>query len=258
MQKFTLNSLAIGLSVFLASTNAFAQNNNLNDEIFSEPVKSKETQLGLTIGDLIAAYMIKPSTRIELSNPRFASTKVALEVAETSLKNAQGLLTEAEKTAKLTALQNSINTVQNLIEKAPTSDLDELSSLTNRVDELTSDLRRVSNLDVVTDAQKAAQMDEALKAVAAARSNFIEAAAQVKKGPGFLGRTFKNVRYIGSFVFLVDAASRAYIWNVLEKNPTLSPVATWAWTKGEAAYEAYIASVAAGESKEQPKTEDKK
>ena len=249
---------AFALSLLAAPV--LGQNKSLNDEVFSQNKSGDNwVQVALGAGDALAAQALfygkfkSPA----VTNPQYEAAKILVSEAEEALESARGLLSETEKVKLIEVLTADFNRLDELV----TSYSDDIpTELSTQLENSSKKLSEAVSREVVTDAQKAAQLDDAAKNLAQARARLVGAVdtlpkVNTSKGPGLIQKGVRLLRVLGATVFVVDGASRIYIWNALEKDPTLSPVATFAWSKGVNAWESYLDAVARGEK---PQVEEKK
>ena len=252
--------------VAMASAQSFAQNKSLRDEVFTEKprVDWVQTLLGILEGGAAFALLPDEFKAQVITTPQLDSAKQILTEASESLKEAQKLLSESEKAKLVQSLTDDFTRLSELRIKLRS---DATNSLIDELDESSRKLTEAIRREVVTDAYKVAQIDEAAKAVTEARARVIIATDSLPKlgattrGPSLAQKGVRLLRYFGATVFVVDAGSRVYIWHALEKDPTISPIATFAWSKGVNAWESYLDAVARGEksqTEEKPQVEEKK
>lgn len=188
------------------ASNAFAQNRGSSDAIFDEPAKAGGTQIFLGIAELILAGYAYPG---------LTSHQVAVNSAQLQLDVANDLpVSEAQRKASI----NSI--VYN-----PTNYDFEMD--VGRVRELKAQhARRLEKLEtaaLVSKAEKQTAIEAAEVGVAKSR----EAALKAAQSLGFVDKAVKVVRVGGSVLLVGDVVARIYVWNAMDANPTISPVATY-------------------------------
>jgi hypothetical protein len=221
----------------------FAQNKTKSDKVFDEPKKGEGTQVLLGLGELYLAKMAWPD-QSEKSN--------ILRSAENDLESAKALITETEKAEKVRNIQSILGTASgdqltpsqkaDLVAffNANNPDGDELTTakllpedLAQAEDFARAELQRAKAINVVTVAAKAESIEKAGAELTKARQAALAGLDKEAK----LAKTIRGVRKVGSSLFILDVASRIYVWNALDANPTLTPVGTFAWKKASALFE---------------------
>ncbi len=181
------------------------------DPIFAEPPTAGTTQVILGLTDAALAALLWPKTSVP-KDPRL----LALQVAETEMATARAMITEAEKTSQKLALETANRlaapgSVEALAgEKA-------LASLLSRT--------------TVSEAARTAALENASRAMTEVRGALLNGANAIK-GEGIVTRGMKGIRMAGSALFIMDIASRIYVWNAMDRNPTLTPVGSYLHKEG--------------------------
>lgn len=202
-KNLSLVTLTLSLA-FSAPTFATSLRDDSQD-VFTKPKVSGMTQILLGLVELGIGTTVWPKMEAE---------EESLEAAKKSLAEADRLpTTPAQKRALIKEIMVNSASYEGDVRTGKPSDLN---------DEARTKFARVKAMDIVDDAEKARQIAAAQGRVASATESVMQAA----QNRGFIHKSVRIVRAGTSIILIGDVLARIYIWNVLDANPTFSPVAT--------------------------------
>ena len=197
--------LCLSLSLFASSSGFGASLRGDSRDVFSAPPAGGWTQILLGLVELGVAQAVWP---------KMTEEQEFVQAAQRSLVDAESTPTsQAEKDALIKRLEEKVNTggVSITVGKA-TQDKEALESL----------LERAKNFDIVDAAEKTKRISAAQQSYA----NAVELALKGAQSKGFVHGGLRILRAGTSIVLTGDVLARIYIWNVLDANPTFSPLAS--------------------------------
>jgi hypothetical protein len=190
------------------------ENKDAEDAVFNEPKGDNSfVQIVLGIGDYIAQDRLK-----EVQSPGSKAVGEAEEALDEAKSNAED---SAEREAQL---------------KAYTEQRNELQKLTTRSAEEERALKKIKKKILDAKAEPILSKSERAAAIEKAETNLSKARAAALKGK-IGSRAIKSVVIAGRVLLIIDLAGRFYIWNVMDANPTLTPVGTYMWHYAKKAFE---------------------
>jgi hypothetical protein len=206
----------IVLFLFVCPQFGFADGNKGDDDsVFTEPARGDEKQVLLGLVDYATAYGI------------WSIRSQAMKAVRDAEKTLAVLGRDPDFTGAL-ALQDKINSTHEQIEKLRARksvlSIEELATLRK----MENDLEFAKDVGVSsTGVHNNRIIVRARKDLASAR----RAALSEGKSPGVVA--LKAARIVGTTVFALDIVGRIYVWNVMDKDPTLTPVGTFLWKQGK-------------------------
>jgi hypothetical protein len=193
------------ISVF--SFDAFSATLRSANEIFPEPTKGGWTQILLGMSELGVAKAVWPG--LEREEQALADAQKRLELVKRTPTSEAERLARIEADGHAIAAANSANVQVQVGTASKVSLADELEFL--------------SSTEAISAEQKTALVAKAETDVARAAESALRAAQE----RGLIERGLRILRKGTAVILAGDMMSRVYVWNVLEANPTLTPIGNY-------------------------------
>lgn len=230
--------------LILAPLSSYADDRD--SETFPHKSGPAEVQFILGLGDAIGTGTLwgyDAYKRVDSNNPKnvykvwmakIEEQKLSIQSAQEKLSEARNSLTDVEKKTRIEQLETRI--------------ADSKSGVAAMKDELI----RVRNATAISESEKAARIAKFEGEIGSARREILN----ITKESGFTTRSpaWSAVRIIGGTLFLADLAGRVYVWNAMDRNPTLSPLGAYSAKKVGDAWQ-IVKNEFADESKTEAKDE---
>jgi hypothetical protein len=198
-------------AVLLTATHANANDIRTGQDMFPETARGAWTQVLLGLTQLGVAKAAWPALERE---------ERALVQAEKQLAYLRAApVTEAQRIDRIAALGRAIALTEQ--SNIPSVRGAGISAYAELADELTY----LSQNPAVSAEQKAKMIRESEEEIARLADNALVASRE----RGLLAKGLRFLRIGSSVLIAGDALTRVYVWNVMEANPTLSPLGNLSW-----------------------------